>query len=91
MIDDYLAAKQREAQKFARFFLNKHMQFEPITTTAIATTQNVQSNRVETVRREYVDNGGRLEIKETYYYYAVYDAKGRIEESTPNGSVDLRV
>ena len=67
------------------------MQIEPITTTAIATTQNVQHNRVETVRREYVDNGGRMEIKETYYYYAVYDAKGRIEESTPNGSVDLRV
>jgi hypothetical protein len=67
------------------------MQIDPITTQAISTTQNVQSNRVETVRREYQDNGGRLEIKETYYYYAVYDNKGRIEESTPNGSLDLRV
>ena len=67
------------------------MQIEPITTTAIATTQRVQHNRVETVRREYVDNAGRVEIKETYYYYAVYDNKGRVEESTPNGSVDLRV
>lgn len=67
------------------------MQIEPITTQAISTTQNVQSNRVETTRREYVDNAGKLEIKETYYYYAVYDNKGRINESTPNGSVDLRV
>ena len=67
------------------------MQIEPITTTAIATTQNVQHNRVETVRREYIDNAGRVEIKESYYYYYVYDSKGRIEESTPNGSVDLRV
>ena len=73
------------------FFLNKHMQIDPITTQAISTTQNVQSNRVETVRREYVDNQGKLEIKETYYYYYVYDAKGQVEESTPNGSVDLRV
>ena len=67
------------------------MQIDPITTTAIATTQTVQHNRIETVRREYIDNAGRVEIKETYYYYYVYDAKGRIEESTPNGSVDLRV
>ena len=67
------------------------MQIEPIMTTAIATSQSVQNNRVETTRREYIDNAGRVEIKETYYYYYVYDAKGRIEESTPNGSVDLRV
>ena len=67
------------------------MQITPITTQAISTTQNVQTNRVETVRREYVDNAGRLEIKETYYYYTVYDNKGKIAESTPNGSVDLRV
>jgi hypothetical protein len=72
------------------FFLNKHMQITPITTEAISTTQNVQTNRVETVRREYVDNAGRVEIKETYYYYYVYDDKGRVEESTPN-TVDLRV
>jgi hypothetical protein len=67
------------------------MQIEPITTQAIATTQNTQSNRVETVRREYIDNAGRVEIKETYYYYYVYDDKGRINESQPTGSVDLRV
>jgi hypothetical protein len=66
------------------------MQIEPITTTAIATTQNVQSNRVEITRREYIDNAGRVEIKETYYYYYVYDDKGRVQESTPN-TVDLRV
>jgi len=66
------------------------MQITPITTEAISTTQNVQTNRVETVRREYVDNAGRVEIKETYYYYYVYDDKGRVEESTPN-TVDLRV
>ena len=67
------------------------MQLDPITTTAIATSQSVQTNRVETVRREYVDNAGKLEIKETYYYYAVYDDKGKIAESTPSGSLDLRV
>ena len=67
------------------------MQIDAITTTAISTTQNVQSNRVETVRREYVDNGGRLEIKETYFYYYVYDAKGKIAESQPNNTIDLRV
>lgn len=66
------------------------MQIDPITTTAIATTQMVQSNRVETVRREYSDNNGRMEVKETYYYYYVYDSKGKIAESTPN-TVDLRV
>ena len=66
------------------------MQTDPITTTAIATSQSVQNNRIETVRRQYVDNGGRVEIKETYYYYYVYDDKGKIEESTPN-TVDLRV
>jgi hypothetical protein len=79
------------AQNLEGFAINIHMQIDPILTTAIATSQSVQSNRVETVRREYVDNGGRLEIKETYYYYAVYDSKGQVQESTPNGSVDLRV
>jgi hypothetical protein len=49
------------------------MQIDPITTTAVATTQNVQHNRVETVRREYTDNAGRQEVKETHYYYYVYD------------------
>ena len=67
------------------------MRIEPAVITAISTTQNVQSNRVETVRRQYVDVGGRIEIRETYYYYTLYDAKGRINESTPNGRVDLSV
>ena len=66
------------------------MQTDPITTTAIAAAQSVQSNRIETTRREYTDNAGRQEVKETYYYYYVYDNKGRINESTPN-TVDLRV
>ena len=66
------------------------MQIDPITTTAIATTQNVQHNRVETVRREYTDNAGRQEVKETYYYYYVYDAKGKRAESQPT-SIDLMV
>ena len=67
------------------------MRIEPAVITAISTTQNVQSNRVETVRRQYVDVGGRIEIRETYYYYTLYDSKGRINESTPNGRVDLSV
>lgn len=67
------------------------MQIDPITTQSISTTQNVQHNRIETLRREYVDNGGRVEVKETYFYYYVYDSKGQVNESTPNGSVDLSV
>ena len=67
------------------------MQIEPITTQSITTSQTVQNNRIETVRREYTDNGGRVEVKETYYYSTVYDNKGRVNESTPNGSVDLYV
>ena len=82
------SAKRKNLQGFA---LNTYMQIDPITTTAISTTQNLQHNRVETVRREYQDNAGRVEVKETYYYYYVYDAKGRVNESTPNGSVDLKV
>jgi hypothetical protein len=78
------------AQNLQGSAINTYMQIDPITTQAISTTQNVQSNRVETVRREYVDNQGRLEIKETYYYYTVYDSKGKIAESTAN-TVDLRV
>ena len=67
------------------------MQIDPITTTAVATTQSVQHNRVETVRREYVDNGGKQEVKETHYYYYIYDSKGRINESIANNTIDLRV
>ena len=66
------------------------MQTDAITTTAIATSQSVQNNRIETVRRQYIDNGGRVEVKEIYYYYYIYDSKGKIAESTPN-TVDLRV
>ena len=82
------SAKRKNLQGFA---INICMQIDPITTTAIATTQTVQHNRIETVRREYVDNGGRVEVKETYYYYYVYDAKGQVEESTPSSTVDLTV
>ena len=82
------AAQQRK--NLQGLAINTHMQIDAITTTAIATSQSVQNNRVETVRRQYQDVGGRVEIKETYYYYAVYDSKGRVEESTPN-TVDLRV
>ena len=67
------------------------MQIDPVITQSITTTQRVQHNRIETVRREYVDNGGRVEVKETYFYYYVYDSKGRINESTASGSIDLMV
>ena len=83
-------AAQRE-KNLEHLALNKHMNVEPIIVTAVATSQNTQSNRVETVRRQYTDNAGRVEVKETHYYYYVYDRKGQVEESTPNGSVDLRV
>ena len=82
------AAQQRK--NLQGLAINTHMQIDAITTTAIATSQSVQNNRVETTRRQYVDNQGRLEIKETYYYYYIYDSKGKIAESTPN-TVDLRV
>jgi len=67
------------------------MRIEPAVITAISTTQNVQSNRIETVRRQYVDVGGRIEIRETYYYYTLYDRKGQVEESGPRRQVDLEV
>jgi len=67
------------------------MHVDPIITQSISTTQNVQHNRIETVRREYVDLGGRVEVKETYFYYYIYDSKGRINESTASGSIDLMV
>jgi hypothetical protein len=67
------------------------MQIDPITTQSISTTQHVQHNRIETVRREYTDNNGKQEVKETYYYYYVYDDKGKIAESQPNNTIDLRV
>ena len=82
------AAQQRKI--FKPNSINTHMQIEAVITTAIATSQSVQNNRVETVRRQYQDNGGRVEVKETYYYYMIYDSKGKIAESTPN-TVDLRV
>lgn len=82
------SAKRKNLQ---HFFVNTHMQIEPIMTQSITTTQSVQHNRVETVRREYQDVGGRVEVKETYFYYYVYDAKGKIAESTANNTIDLRV
>ena len=66
------------------------MQIDPITTTAVSTTASVQNMRVETVRREYTDNQGRQEVKETYYYYTVYDNKAKIQEPAAN-QIDLRV
>ena len=83
------AAQQRKI--FKPNSLNKHMQISPITTQSITTSQTLQNNRVETTRREYQDNGGRVEVRETRYYYTVYDAKGRVNESPATGSVDLRV
>ena len=67
------------------------MQIDPIIVTAISTSQNTQSNRVETVRREYVDNAGKLEIKETYYYYYLYNDQGKPVESSANSQVDVTV
>ena len=66
------------------------MQIDAITTTAVSTTASVQNNRVETTRRQYTDNQGRQEVKETYYYYAVYDNKAKIQEPAAN-QIDLRV
>jgi hypothetical protein len=66
------------------------MQLDPVITTAIAVTQSVQNNRIETVRRQYVDVGGRIEIRETYFYYMIYDSKAKIQEPTAN-QIDLRV
>jgi hypothetical protein len=88
---DYLAAKrQRSAGNFKQNSINIRMQISPITTQSITVSQTVNNNRLETTRREYTDNGGRVEVKETSYYYTVYDAKGQVEESQPN-TVDLRV
>ena len=67
------------------------MQIEAVITTAVATTQMVQNNRVETTRRQYQDVGGRVEIKETYYYYYLYNSKGRAEIAPPQAKVDLEV
>lgn len=67
------------------------MQIEPITTQSITTSQTLENNRVVTTRREYTDNAGRIEVRETSYYYYVYDSKGQVEESQANNRVDLRV
>jgi len=32
-----------------------------------------------------------VEVRETYYYYTVYDNKGRVNETAQPNSVDLRV
>jgi hypothetical protein len=84
-----LLEEQREAQKFSRF-INSNMRIDPIVTTAISTSQNIQNNRVETVRRQYVDVGGRMEIRETYYYYYIYDRKGQVEQTRPRAQVDIQ-
>jgi len=67
------------------------MQIDAITTQSITTSQTLQNNRMETLRREYTDNAGRVEVRETYYYYTVYDNKGRVNETAQPNSVDLRV
>ena len=67
------------------------MQIDAITTQSITTSQSLQNNRIETLRREYTDNAGRVEVRETYYYYTVYDNKGRVNETAQPNSVDLRV
>jgi len=67
------------------------MQIDAITTQSITTSQTLQNNRIETLRREYTDNAGRVEVRETYYYYTVYDSKGRVNETAQPNSVDLRV
>jgi len=67
------------------------MQIAAITTQSITTSQTLQNNRIETVRREYTDNAGRVEVRETYYYYTVYDNKGRVNETAQPNTVDLRV
>jgi len=71
--------------------INICMQIDPVIITAISTSQSVQHNRVETTRRQYQDVGGRVEIKETYYYYYLYDSKGRAEIAPPQAKVDLEV
>ena len=83
------AAQQRKI--FKPNSLNKHMQISPITTQSITTSQTVENMRVQTTRREYQDNGGRMEVRETHYYYYIYDNKGKINESPAANSVDLRV
>ena len=81
----------RSSAKFAGSAINIYMQIEAVITTAIATSQSVQNNRIETVRRQYTDNDGRVEVKETYYYYYIYDSKAKITEAPAANSIDLRV
>ena len=67
------------------------MQIDAITTQSITVSQVVNNNRLETTRREYRENQGRVEVRETSYYYTVYDSKGHVNETPPTTSVDLRV
>jgi hypothetical protein len=67
------------------------MQIDAITTQSITVSQTVNNNRLETTRREYRENNGHVEVRETSYYYTVYDSKGRVNETPPTTSVDLRV
>ena len=84
------AAQQRKICKVISPTINTHMQIDPVITTAIAVTQSVQNNRVETTRRQYQDVGGRMEVRETYFYYMIYDSKAKIQEPAAN-AIDLRV
>lgn len=48
-------------------------------------------SRLRMREREVVDTGGRVEIRDTVYYYTVYDHRARIQEETIKQSqVDLR-
>jgi len=67
------------------------MQIDAITTQSITVSQVVNNNRLETTRREYRENNGHVEVRETRYYYTVYDSKGQVNETPPTTSVDLRV
>jgi hypothetical protein len=54
------------------------MQIDAITTQSITVSQVVNNNRLETTRREYRENNGHVEVRETSYYYTVYDSKVRV-------------
>jgi hypothetical protein len=67
------------------------MEITPIITQSITTTVQAQNNRVQTTRREYTENMGRVEVKETSWSYTVYDNKGQVAEPLAANQVDLRV
>ena len=67
------------------------MQTSPITTQSITVSQAVNNNRIETTRREYKDNNGHVEVRETTYYYTLYDRKGQVTPAQQANQVDLYV